>query len=130
MNRQQRRNIANTSKKADGALKYLESPCSITEAVQIARGVAEDVVTDYSQNTRPLQVSMSLQMEIMKSVLISSGLISEDEFKARYISMAEEFNKKQEEMIAKSEEEQESEDNNSPKMSVSTGDVEIDKMQE
>ena len=135
MNREQRRSMANGSKKADGALKYLESPCSITEAVQIARGVAEDVVADYNQQTRPLNVSISLQMEIMKSVLISSGLITEDEFKARYIAMAEDFNKRQEEMIAKDTEEEETEEDTpqtpyNPTMSATAGDVEIKTFQE
>ena len=67
MNREQRRNM---SKKNEGALRYLQTPCTITEATQIARGVAEDVVAEYSQQNSPLQVAISLQVEILKEVVI------------------------------------------------------------
>ena len=122
MNREQRRSMANGSKKADGALKYLESPCSITEAVQIARGVAEDVVTDYEKRTRSLQVAISLQLDIMKKLMIEKGMITEEEFKSLYLAAAEDFKRRHEEALNQQREETPEE----PKMSVSAGNIEVE----
>lgn len=74
----------------------LNSYCTIKEAVQISRGVAEDVVSDYQKSLNTLQVSISLQLEILKELVIKADLISEEEFKSLYIEKAEEFKKMQE----------------------------------
>lgn len=121
MNREQRRSMD----KQGGELKYLQSPCTITEAVQIARGVAEDVVSDYANHSRHLQVALSLQVEILKSIVIKAGLITEDEFKEEYIKQAEEFNKMQEEAFKESEGEHEDTPDNVTKMDQHVNDIEI-----
>lgn len=110
MNREQRRAISGGNKKIDSSLKYLDSPCSITEAAQIARGVAEDVVSDYSNHVGNLQVAMSLQIELMKDVLFSANIISEEDFRKKYIEAVENFNKMQKEMTTQESMEEESSD--------------------
>lgn len=119
----------NTDKKKGQTpeMKYLQSPCSITEAVQIARGVAEDVLTDYHNRTSHLQVAISLQIELLKELLIKSGIIDEDELKTLYIQKAEEFNAMQQEAMAENEEEDlDVEDH--PKMSVDIDEIEVKKI--
>ncbi len=124
MNREQRRNM---SKKSDGALRYLQTPCTITEATQIARGVAEDVVAEYSQQNSPLQVAISLQVEILKEVVIGSGLITEDQFREKYMEKAVEFNQRQKEAFEAAKSEDSDHEDNSPKMEVSVSDIEVTK---
>lgn len=96
------------------------SPCTIKEAVQLARGVAEDVVSEYQHNQQPLQVAISLQIEILKDVVMNAGLITEEEFVKRYVGKAEEFNKKQQEAFEKSQN-----NNGEPKMEVKANDIEV-----
>jgi hypothetical protein len=121
VNREQRRSIE--KQKQSGELRYLQTPCTITEAAQIARGVAEDVVSEYSQQNSPLQVAMSIQIEILKDIVINGGLITEDKFRERYMEKAMEFNQMQKEALnsAKSLDEDES----SPKMDLKVSDIEI-----
>lgn len=117
----------NKQQKQSPEMKYLDSPCSITEAAQIARGVAEDVLEDYHNRTGHLQVAISLQIELLKELLIKSGIINEDEFKSMYIQKAEEFNAMQREALGEDDSEGIS-DTDNPKMSTSAGDIEITKM--
>ncbi len=124
MNREQRRNM---SKKSDGALRYLQTPCTITEATQIARGVAEDVVAEYSQQNSPLQVAISLQVEILKEVVIGAGLITEDQFREKYMEKAVEFNQRQKEAFEAAKSEESDHEDNSPKMEVNVSDIEVTK---
>ena len=124
MNREQRRKM---SKKSDGALRYLQTPCTITEATQIARGVAEDVVAEYSQQNSPLQVAISLQVEILKEVVIGAGLITEDQFREKYMEKAVEFNQRQKEAFEAAKSEDSDYEDNSPKMEVSVSDIEVTK---
>lgn len=126
MNREQRRNM---HKDPDSSLRYLQTPCTITEATQIARGVSEDVVSEYASKESPLKVAMSLQIEILKDVVMRSGLITEDEFRSMYMQKAEEFNQKQKEMMELSHQDNPS-DNSNPKVSAKAGDVEITKMED
>ena len=116
-------------KNHDGSLRYLQTPCTITEATQIARGVSEDVVSEYASKESPLKVAMSLQIEILKDVVMRSGLITEDEFRSIYMQKAEEFNQKQKEMMELSHQDNPSDDSN-PKVSAKAGDVEITKMED
>lgn len=120
-NREQRRKM----EKESSAFKYLNSPCSINEAAQIARGVAEDVVSDYKNTTGHLQIAISLQLEVLKELLIKSGAINEDEFKERYIQRAEEFNKLQQAAMSKEETDGTEQ---TPKMSASVDEIEVKKM--
>ena len=124
MNREQRRNM---SKKDEGALRYLQTPCTITEATQIARGVAEDVVAEYSQQNSPLQVAISLQVEILKEVVIGAGLITEDQFREKYMEKAVEFNQRQKEAFEAANPEESDCEDNSPKMDLKVSDIEVTK---
>lgn len=94
MNRAERRNFMKqgVSKETMGKMDTYNSPCSIAEAVQIARASAEDVVDDYHKSTAPLQIAISMQLEILKSMLFEAGVISEEKFRELYMSQAEEFN--------------------------------------
>lgn len=124
MNREQRRNM---SKQNEGALRYLQTPCTITEATQIARGVAEDVVAEYSQQNSPLQVAISLQVEILKDVVIGAGLITEDQFREKYMEKAVEFNQRQKEAFEAANTEESDCEDNSPKMDLKVSDIEVTK---
>lgn len=124
MNREQRRNMI---KKDEGALRYLQTPCTITEATQIARGVAEDVVAEYSQQNSPLQVAISLQVEILKEVVIGAGLITEDQFREKYMEKAVEFNQRQKEAFEAANPEESDCEDNSPKMDLKVSDIEVTK---
>lgn len=123
MNREQRRNMS----KNEGALRYLQTPCTITEATQIARGVAEDVVAEYSQQNSPLQVAISLQIEILKEVVIGAGLITEDQFREKYMEKAVEFNQRQKEAFEAANPEESDCEDNSPKMDLKVSDIEVTK---
>lgn len=94
MNRKERR-----QNNKFNANEVLNKPCTLTEVVQVSRGVVQDELDNYARRTSPLQVSMSLQIEILKSLVIKSGLITEEEFKKIYIEKAEEFNQRQKEML-------------------------------
>lgn len=117
MNRNQRRSMD----KKDYS-SYMNTPCTITEAVQIARGVAEDVVSDYNKSQSTLQISISLQIEILKDIVIKAGLIDEENFRKMYMEKAEEFNRLQQEAFSQNLDE-DKEDN--PKMQVLSNDIEV-----
>lgn len=123
MNREQRRNM---SKDPNNSLRYLQTPCTITEATQIARGVAEDVIAEYAGQENPLKVAMSLQIEILKEVVMNSGLITEEKFREMYMQKAEEFNKRQKEAIEQARNNIE-ENDDSPKMDLRVSDIEVTK---
>lgn len=125
MNRAERRKISKGNKQLDGDLKYLNTPVTITEAVQIARGVAEDVISDYSKHTQPVQVAISLQIELLKKIIFEAGLITEEEFKEMYIAEAADFTKMQQEMLY---EEEVSEEDGNPKVAVKANDIEVQKV--
>lgn len=78
----------------------MQSPCTITEAVQIARGVAEDVLTDYHRSQGNMLLSMTIQIDILKELAISSGMITEEEFRNKYMEKAKEIQKMQNDRIA------------------------------
>lgn len=82
----------------------LNTPCTLTEVVQVSRGVVQDEIDNYVRRTSPVQVSLSIQVEILKSIVIGSGLITEEEFKKLYMEKAEDFNRRQKEMLEKVEE--------------------------
>lgn len=138
MNREQRRKAGINGDKLVSK-GQLNSPCTITEAVQIARGVAEDVITDYNHQQSHLQIAISLQIEILKDVVIKSGLITEEDFRRMYNEKAEEFNKMQkaayeqaiaeesevEDILSESESESPTEKVKSPQMTLKSNDVEL-----
>ena len=124
MNRETRRELIKNGayKKTVENLGAYQSPCTLAEAVQISRASAEDVVASYDQSIRPLQVAVSLQVELLKKVIIKSGLVSEEEFKDMYINAVKEFNDTQR---ASLEEDNEDPEETSPKMSASVSDIEV-----
>lgn len=128
MNREMRRN-----KSESGALKYLNTPCTITEATQISRGVAEDVVAEYASQVGHVQVSTSLQLEVIKEILINAGITTEEEIKEKYILRAEEFNRMQEKLRKEAQMKAEDiaveeEDSSNPKMDIKMNDIEVTKI--
>lgn len=124
MNRETRRELIKNgaSKKTVEDLGAYQSPCTLAEAVQISRASAEDVVASYDQSIRPLQVAVSLQVELLKRVIIKSGLVSEEEFKDMYINAVKEFNDTQR---ASLEEDNEDPEETPTKMSASVSDIEV-----
>lgn len=101
MNREQRRKAAKSG-------DPMTSPCTLVEAVQIARAAAEDVIAEYQMSTRHLQVSLSLQVEILKEIVMEKGLITEEEFREKYMQKVEDFNKRQAEAMKAAESDSES----------------------
>lgn len=117
MNRKARRDMMK-----QGGRDMMQSPCTITEAVQIARGAAEDVVDDFQKRTSPMHVAMSIQLELLKSMLMESGVISEEEFRDRYVERVEEFNRLRAQMTPVATEDAESE---APSMDMRVEDTEV-----
>lgn len=104
----------------------MQSPCTISECVQISRGVADDAIADYHQKQGNVQLSISIQVEIIKELLYSSGMITEEDFKKRYLEKAKELQKIQEERIAQIQREsQEANPDVSASMTGEVGDIEI-----
>lgn len=130
MNRAERRQLSKGNKKVNSDLKYLNTSVSLAEAVQIARGVAEDVVSDYQQRSKPLQVVTSLQLELIKDIIIKAGLITEEEYHKRYVEQVEEFNAMQRAALGEEEEKEEesSVEDNSPKIDAKVSDIEVTKI--
>lgn len=118
MNRAERRSYMKqgATKETVDQLNRFNSPCNIAEAVQIARASAEDVVEDYHKQNAPIQIAISMQLEILKSMLFEAGVISEEEFRTRYVAQAEEFNQM---MDTKSVVQ------DAPKMEVKANDIDV-----
>lgn len=108
-----------TNNKLKDAQDMLNKPCTITEAAQIASGVVSDAMANFNNKSRSLQVAISLQIEILKSIVIESGLITEEEFRSRYMHEVEEFNKMQSRDSSK--------ESGNPKMGVSANTIEVKK---
>ena len=121
MNREARRSLG-VSKETSDSLNKFDSYCTIKEVLQLSRASAEDVVEGaiaaYQRRSSPLQVAISLQVEIIRDILIKSGLVSEEEFKSIYMEKAEEFNKMQQEYKTLQEDD-------TPKMGVSASDIDV-----
>lgn len=94
MNRAERRSYMKqgASKETIDRLEQFNKPCTLGEVVQISRASAEDVVEDYHRRAAPIQMAISMQLEIMKSMLVEAGVISEEKFRELYVKQAEEFN--------------------------------------
>lgn len=109
------RNDSKKSKAGD----MMSSPCSISEAVQISRGVVEDAIADYHRNQGNVQLSMSIQIEIIKELIFSSGMITEEEFRQRYMDKAKELQQIQEQRMRGEDPDV------TTSMKVEAGDVEV-----
>ena len=97
MNREERRSMKSqgASEETIEKLGAYNSPCTIAEAVQIARASAEDVLEDYHRNQGTAYLAMSIQIELLKEVIFSSGMIKEEEFRERYMKKAREIQESQ-----------------------------------
>lgn len=115
MNRAERRSLGISKQTADG-VDRLNEPCTISEAVQISRGVAEDVLSDYRRASANLQIALSLQVEILRALCIEAGIFTEEKFKELYEKRVEEFNNMQSSMLGREE---------NPKMECKPSDVEV-----
>lgn len=103
MNREDRRKLGidrETARKYD----QLKSPATVLECAQIAQSAAEDAVSNYHQNINPIIVSLSIQIEVLKSMLIESGAISAEKFEADFNTRVDEYNKMKEETLNKMKE--------------------------
>lgn len=123
MNRKQRREMSKGNPKIAEDLSYLNTPVTIAECVQLARGVAQDVVADYQKHTSPMNVALSLQVELLKEVVMKAGLVTEEEFKAMYMQKAKEFEDMQRKAMSAGLEDDVA--NDSPKMNIKSNDIEI-----
>lgn len=119
--------MSNANRKLNKQIKetsgMLNTPCTITEAVQIARGVADDAIADYHKKQGNVQLAISLHLEIMKDILISSGMITEEEFKEKYMEKAIAAQRMQESMAREMQREVEAD--TTAQMSTVAGDVEV-----
>lgn len=105
MNREERRELKKkgASEETIAKLEALRQPCTVGEAVQLARAASEDVCGEmldiYKRDSSSLMMAMTLQIELLKDIVISSGLISQEEFDKRYTDSAKEFEEKQREYL-------------------------------
>ena len=125
MNRAERRSLSKqgASQETIDKMQAFQSPCTIAEAVQISRGVADDAIADYHRNQLNVQLAMSLQIEILKEIIFSSGMMTEEEFKVKYMQKAKEIQESQAKMVE--EQMSSSQDDGITSMKVEAGDVEI-----
>lgn len=96
INREERRK-AGISKETADKLNQLNSPCTVIEAVQLAQGVAKDAVDQYHRSINPLIVSLSLQVELLKEIIINkANIISEEDYTKQLEERIDQFNKDKE----------------------------------
>jgi translation initiation factor 2B subunit (eIF-2B alpha/beta/delta family) len=128
INRDERRK-AGISKETADKLNQLNSPCTVIEAVQLAQGVAKDAVDQYHKSLNPLIVSMSLQIELLKEILISKEVLNEEEYNNALEKKIQQFNEDKEkamEELRKQEEQAMAEaENESPKTDMKPQPLEI-----
>lgn len=129
MNREEKRRLEKNgvSKETIDKLNKYEKPCTVLEVVKLSRAVAEDVANEYLEDYRKRSsgtiIALTLQLEILKKLVIEKELISEEEFQSMYEESAKEFEEKQREyfnamMKAESEMLQVNEETNDIKPSV------------
>lgn len=107
----------------------MDSPCTISESLRIARAVVDDAFKDYQLKNSNLLIAMSLQLEIIKEVITNSGLISKDEFYNQYVSRAKEFEEMQREAYEKEKSNNISntEDKGTTNMDIKVNDIDVKK---
>lgn len=124
MNREQRRKSGISKEQAD-KLEQLNKPCTVVEVVQLAQGVADDKIQVYHNNVNPIIVSLSIQLEVLKDMLFSSGIVDEEEFIKKFNDRVEDFNRSKEEVMKSIEQEIKSGNNGEPATVVTPGDIEL-----
>lgn len=116
--------IVNTGERKDAPNQgVLQSPCTISECVQISRGVVEDAISEYHQNHGNVQLSISIQLEILKEIVFKSGMITEEDFRKKYMEKAQELQRLQAERFSTLKKE---EPNVTASMTGNVGDIEIE----
>lgn len=98
----------------------LDSPCTLAEALQIANAVVADYMTTYQQQKAPLELSLAIQVDVLKFLLIKNGILDEKEF----VNLCNKKMAEIRDMNEKPTEEPEL------KMEVRAGEVEVKKLQE
>lgn len=90
MNREQRRK---------GIKDVKDLPCNLSEVIRVAKSVSEDSLKDYHNTLSPMLISVSLQLEMLKSVLFDAKIISEEDYNEKFSKKVEEFNKDREKIL-------------------------------
>lgn len=80
-------------------LAEFEKPAKLKEVLSISRAVAQDVaseyVEDYRRRSAGVIMATTLQLELLKKLVIEKGLITEEEFNKQYEVAAAEFEEAQ-----------------------------------
>lgn len=100
MNRQDKRNLKKKglSEKAIQELEVLSTPCTIAEAVQVARGVVDDAMKDYHARLGSLAVVQTLHIEVMKNLLIEKGLVTKEDYEVLLNDQAKKYDERKKEI--------------------------------
>lgn len=82
MNREDRRNLKKKglSDKAIKELETLGSPCTIAEAIKIARGAARDAIADYQNHMSKLIMSQSIHLETLRELVSTRLEVTSEEY--------------------------------------------------
>lgn len=116
-------NKEKSQKDIQKGLQYLQTPCTVAETVQISREIAQEVLAEEQQHTQPWQVAVSLQLEILKEVVINAGIITEDEFREKYVERMSKVQQMQQEI-----QRDELESTEDVKMDVKADDIVVEKV--
>lgn len=107
MNREEKRKLKKQglSEKGISDLEYLTTPCTLAEAVQVARGVVEDALTDYNEKytarLRSTVIIQSIHIEVMKNIILDKGILTEEEYKELLSVESRKYEERQRELQEK-----------------------------
>lgn len=68
------------------------TPCTVAEAAQISLAAAKDTVEAYTGDVNKVVIQQTLMISTMKSLLISKGVFTEEEFNSEYTEQAKSYN--------------------------------------
>lgn len=133
MNRKERRMLEKqgASKETLDKLSMYDKPCSVVDVVKLARAVAEDVLSDklseYHKRTSGTIISMTIQLELIKKIVVEKGLTTLEELQELYKSEVSDFESKQADILKSMHEEMygKTEVEESPATSASFGDTKV-----
>lgn len=90
------RNFVPRNKSRDLSLMNLgavgNTPCTVAEAAQISLAAAKDTVEAYTGDVNKVVIQQTLMISTMKSLLISKGVFTEEEFNSEYTEQAKSYN--------------------------------------
>lgn len=72
--------------------ELLNMPCTIKDVLRICEANVSDAIKNYHNNLNPMIISVSLQLEIIKKILIDSNLITEEKYNEIFKEKLDEFN--------------------------------------